>query len=101
MRRSRLIPAASIIISFAAAGFWGLAASSTWARTDVHALAIEAAAAAAASVIAVDCALACWRARGDQRRALLIQNQELLIRTLADAVPARPPARTVPFPRAL
>jgi hypothetical protein len=87
--RGRPVCVVSVLIAIAAAVFWVAAGLATWGGIGHAALAFEVGAGTALSVIAALC-------RHDAERA-----RELLIRTLADAVPPRPLAKTMPFPRAL
>jgi hypothetical protein len=94
MQGARL-SSASIIVAFAAIGFWGLAGASAWAGFDPHGLAIEVGGGTSASVIAVMCALTCRLERENREKALLIK-------TLAGCCPAprqaQARAQTLPQP---
>lgn len=105
--QGRRLCAASIVAVVAALAFWGLAAASAYAAFNPHGTAIEVGGATSSSVIAALCWLTRHRVEADQRRALLVRNQELLIKTLAGVVPAQPavrplrPTRPYPVHRAL
>lgn len=78
----RPISVASTIAVFAAACLWGLAAASTWACIDPHAIPIEVGAATATTAIAA----VTWSTRA---RMLAERDRLVLIRTLSVAVPAQ------------
>lgn len=97
----RPVRVVSINIAFvtAAVGLWGAAAATTWGNLDAgRGLTIEAVGAGTATLLA----WYFWRDwRRDQERKQADRDRTILIRTLADAVPARPLARTtIPFRRA-
>jgi hypothetical protein len=91
----------SIIIFFVAFVFWGAAALATWGDIGHAALAFEVGAGTALIVIADRRWRDTKRERADRERERADEDRAILIRTLADAVPGRPLARTMPFPRAL
>jgi hypothetical protein len=99
--RGRPVCVVSVLIAIAAAVFWVAAGLATWGGIGHAALAFEVGAGTALSVIAALCRHDAERAWQDRERARLDRDRELLIRTLADAVPPRPLAKTMPFPRAL
>ena len=105
MPRFRRISAVSITVAIAALCFWVLAALSAWAYIDPRGMAIEVGIGTALSVMAVNFWRDRRRDRLDLERARLDEDRTILIKTLADVVPARPAARpravTGPFPRAL
>jgi hypothetical protein len=99
--RGRPVCVVSIVIAFVALVFWGAAALATWGDIGHSALAFEVGAGTALSVIAAIRRHDAERTWADQERARVDEDRTILIRTLADAVPPRPLARTMPFPRAL
>lgn len=100
------IDVASVSATIAAGSFWGIAVTGIWRPLlPPRAMIVNLGAGVVAAIVAVMCWLVRWRARQEENRAHQERDWELLITTLADAVPvqvpARPLARTVPFPRAL
>lgn len=105
--RGRPVCVISIIVAFGALGFWVLAAMSAFAGVDPHGSAMEVGGGTALTIISVNF----WRdwrqVRRDQERERADEDKALLIKTLADAVPARRavrplrPTRPLPLPRAL
>ena len=101
----RPVRVVSINIAFmtAAVGLWGAAAATTWGNLDAgRGLTVEAVGAGTATLLAWLAWQARRQERRDQERKRADRDRTILIRTLADAVPARAIARTtIPFRRAL
>ena len=100
----RPVRVVSIIIAFMALAIvlWTVAAATTWADLDAgRGLTVEAVGAGTATLLAWLAWQARRQERREQERKQADRDRTILIRTLADAVPARPLARTIPFRRAL
>lgn len=104
-----LIRIVIVVSAIAAAVFWGFAAAGVFAdwgpEQPEGRLAVTAIVAGTATLAALACWLDLRRAGRDKKRnentRLLIETEQLLIRTLACAVPPKPVKRVQPFPRAL
>ena len=97
----RPVSAVSIFIAIGWVCSWALAGLSAWGQIDPRGAAIEVGAGTALSVIAAIRWHDAERTRADAARARADKDKAILIRTLADAVPPKPLARTMPLPRAL
>jgi hypothetical protein len=82
----------SVCGTVAAFAFWAIAVTRIFRPGNPDILRVDVGAAVMTGVIAAGCWLVRWRELHDQDKALLL-------RTLADAVPARPLAKTIPMPR--
>lgn len=103
------IKVAIVVSVVSAAVFWGFAAAGIFAdwgpEQPEGRMAVTSILAGTATIVAVACWLDLRRTGRDRERNAntrrLIETEQLLIRTLAGAVPPKPVKQVKPFPRAL
>lgn len=105
MRKFWVVLVPAIIFSVLAGIFWGIAIAGLYDGLRMHDMSPDVGAAVTSSCIAAQCWLTAWRERrrelSEMRQAEADNDKAILLRTLADVLPARPWAPTIPFRRAL